>query len=342
MELNKNKIIFAVVGAILTISFIFLLVMMWKWPSSDVDKSPENNIKIWMVWDNFEAYNFVTKFKDVNTAYKNKNIDIQVFPSYEDYTIALSSAISSWTTPDIFMLNNNEKNSVFLGQVVWVSRDKVNPNDFRKTFKTFFSEDLIESYTQNWNTYEHVRWIPVWYELLWVFYNRTYVRSTDLSSLSSLSNKIAELKEKNNAITPISIWNWTTVFDSSDIFTQFLMLAWATSFKDLSGNALKEALSTYLTYWDVTWYNWYNARYNDLKAKNEKNVYLFVQWETYMIVWYPSLINRIKEKWGFSKNFLEVAPFPHYMQWGWKSLANYNYFVINKMSVIFNCLFINL
>lgn len=332
MELNKNKLIFGIVGGIIVISLIFLFIMMLKWPGQKVDVSDENNVRIWTVWDYFDTSTFISNFKDLHSVYKNKNIDIQVFPSYEDYTLALTAAISSSNAPDIFVLNNNEKNSVFLWQVVGLSPSKVNPNDFRRLYKWIFNEDLIESYSQDWSTHEHVRWLPVWYETLWIYYNKTYVRSTDVKTLASLSNKIAELKQKNSSVTPLAIWNWTTVYDSSDILTQFFMLAWANDFRDLNWNALKEWIASYLGYWDVTWYNAYNARFNDLKSKWKNNVYLFVQWEAYMIVWYPSLINRIKEEWWFSKNFLEVAPFPHYMSWGWKTLANYNYFVINKDS----------
>lgn len=332
MEINKNKLIFAIVWVILAISLIFLLLMMWKWPGSKVDTSTENNVRIWMVWENFDATSFVSSFKDLHPTYKNKNIDIQVFPSYEDYTLALTSGIATNNAPDIFVMNNNEKNSVFLWQIVWLSSSKVNPNDFRRVYKNLFIEDLIDSYTVDWSTAEQVIWIPVWYEVLWIYYNKTYVRSADVESLASLSNKIAELKQRYASVIPIWLWNWTTVYDSSDILTQFFMLAWANDFRDLNWNALKEWISSYLSYWDVTWYNWYNSRFNELKTKNKNNVYLFVQWETYMIVGYPSMINRIKEEWGFSKNFLEVAPFPHYLSGWWKTLAHYYYFVINKDS----------
>lgn len=332
MELNKNKLIFWIVWLIFVVMIIFLVFMVNSWKNNDkTDTSTENTIKIWMVWEPFNASNFINSFKELHTAYKDKNITIEIFPGYEEYTETLASALLVWQWPDIFVLNNNDKSSIFLDQIVWVQSDIVNPSDFRKKYNWFFANDLIESYQDEKSvTKEHLIWVPVWYETLWVYYNRKFLKNTDLENLSAMNNVIADLKNKHVNIIPIGIWNWTTVYNSADIVTQFFMLSWANWISEVNWTSLKEWLSSYLSYWDINWINWYNSKFQELKPNKWNSLSLFSGWDVLMVVWYPSLIYRIKEAWWFSKDFLEVAPFPHYNNTTWKTLVNYHYFVINK------------
>jgi len=335
MEINKNKLIFAVIGIIILLSIIFLLITMnnvdntnnWK-------KNSSNDFKIWIFWDRAESLNdFIEWFKKIYPNYKNKQIVVESFNSYEDYTYTLMSAISSWKWPDLFVLNNSEKKSVFSEQVLWIDPNIVNPNDFRKRYKWIFSDDLISLYSDENNTSkEYVIWLPVWYETLWIFYNRRYVKSTDIKNISTLNNVISDLKNKYRDLIPIWIWNWSTVLNASDIITQFFMLEWGVTWLwNLNTNVFKSAFWSYLLYGDTTWYNWYNQRFQELKDTKRNSIYLFSRWEILMVVWFPSMIKDIKDSW-FSKTMLQAAPFPHYFSWAWKTMLSYNYFVINKDS----------
>ena len=276
------------------------------------------------------SFEYVDSFKKVYPEFKNKDIVIENFPSYEDYTYTMISAITSWKWPDIFMLNNNEKNSVFSNQSLVINPAIANPNDFRKRYKWFFSDDLISTFSDDTWTKEYLIGLPVWYETLWVFYNRRYAKNSDLKNLSSLNNIISDLSTKYTDLIPIWIWNWSTVYKSEDIITQFFMLEWWVSWVwNLNNNVLKAWLSSYLLYWDTTWYNWFNSRFQELKNTKKDAIHLFSRWEVLMVVWYPSMIKNIKESW-FSKTMLQATPFPHYFSGGWKTLADYNYFTINK------------
>lgn len=333
MEYNKNKIIFWIVGGILLLSVIFLLIMINSSMNSGNEQvSRENTIRVWMVWTPFESSQLVNNFKWVYPAYKNKSFIFEFFPNYEDYNLTLSSAIISWEAPDIFVLNNNVKTTIFDNQIVWIRNSKVNPNDFRKIYKEFFGEDLIESFTLESSTMEQLKWIPIWYEPLWIFYNRRYIKNSDLSNLSSLNSLISSLKSSYSWVIPLWIWNGTTVLGSADILTQFFMLSWANSVSNLIWNPLKEWLASYLSYWDINWVNWYNTKFNELKNAGSNSVSSFINGEVFMLVGYPSLMEEIKTRWGFSRTFLEATSFPHYITGGWKSLVNYDYFVINKDS----------
>jgi len=331
MEFNKNKVVFSVIWIFLLLAIIFLLVTMKNADNNNWNTSKTENFKIWLYGYNVDNYyDLIDDFKKVYPDYKDKKILIENFTSYEDYTYTLMSALNSWVWPDIFVLNNNEKNSVFSNQILWIDPKIVNPNDFRKKYKAVFSDDLISTVASEWWNKEFLLWLPVWYETLWIFYNRRYVKDTDLKNLSTLNNVISDLKGRYSDLIPIWIWNGSTVYNSADIITQFFMLQWWVVWVSaLNWTVLKEALASYLLYWDTTWYNWYNSRFQELKDTKKNSLYLFSRWEVLMVVWYPSLIQNIKANW-FSKTMLQASYFPHYFSWGWKTLVNYNTFVINK------------
>jgi len=331
--MNINKIIFAILWIIFLVWIIIVILNL-----NDNNNNVNNNstkwvFKIWIVWDDVEPLkNTVDKFKSLHKEYSSLEILIESFSSYEEYYYSLVTSITSWKSPDLFVLNNNEKNSVFSNQTIVIDPLTISINDFRKKFKWFFSDDLIVTLWDSNVKKEYLLWIPVWYETLGVFYNRRYVKNTDLSSISTLNNVISNLKNTKPEIVPIWIWNGSTVYGVSDIITQFFMLeSWVSWLNDLDSNKMKEWFSSYMTYWDLEWYNGYNSKYEELNSSWLNSLDLFSKWDTHMVVWYPRIIKQIKEKW-FWKNFLLATPFPHYYSWEWKTLVNYNYFVINKDS----------
>jgi len=326
--MNKNKIIFWIIGILFLVIIIFVIANL----NNDNNKTPTWttwDFSIWIIWDDVTLWDkIITNFKSIHPEYSNKTIKVETFSNFDDYSYALMSAIVSDKAPDIFMLNNTEKSSVFSEQITWINPEIINPNDFRKKFKWVFADDLI---IKSWET-EFLVWIPVWYETLWIFYNRRYVKDSELASIAWLNNLVAELKEKSPNLIPIWIWNWSTVSQVEDIITQFFMLEdWVNWLADVTSKVAKQWLSSYLFYWDEGWYNWYNTRFAELSSWWKNSIDLFSQWKTYMVVGYPRLINEIEKKW-FSKNFLLASSFPHYTSKSWKSLINYNYFVINKDS----------
>lgn len=328
--MNKNKIIFAIIWFILLIGLFFVIINLNKSTDTKSKKSSEL-FTIWTVWDDTESFDkFVKDFKKSNPEFEWQEIKVESFWSFDDYYYSLNSAIVSEKAPDIFVLNNNERFSTFSNQVEWVSSDVVNPNDFRKNYKWVFADDLIETSWEWEQKTEFLAWIPVWYESLWIYYNRKYVKESELSSISSLNNLVAELKKSKPEIVPIWIWNGSTVWNVSDIFTQFLMLeSGVSSLDDVTWDKMKQWIASYMMYWDVDWDNAYNEKMEEMIKSWKNSIDLFSKWETFMVVGYPRIIEEIKKKW-FSKNFLLASVFPQYVTWDGKSLINYNYFVINK------------
>lgn len=327
--MNKKKLIFLVVAWILLLIIILFVMFFGGW--SKQSNTSVKTFNIWIVWDSKDDFGrFIGDFKTLYPKYTSTMINVESFSNFEEYYFALMSSIIKWNSPDIFVLNNWEKKPIFNDQILWIDPTVINPNDFRKKYKWVFSDDLIESVDVNWKQQEFLKWIPVWYETLWIFYNWRFIKSADIETLSWLNNTISNLKKSKPDLIPIWIWNWSTVQSVADIIIQFFMLDdWVNSIFEISPAKIKESLAAYLLYWDENWDNNYNSRFADLKALWNDNLSLFSKWETYMVIWYPRMINKIDESW-FSTSFLRASPFPHYYTWWWKTLVNYNYFAMNK------------
>ena len=306
-----------------------LIIMLFNQKSREKKTANNENFTIWMVWDSAErSTDLIDGFKKFSKT--KKDVVIESFNNYEEYSYALTNAIANGTAPDVFVLNSNEKESIFQWQTTWIEPDIVNPNSFRKDYKTFLSDQLIAK-TDKWVDY--LVWMPVWYEVLWVFYNRRFVNGSDVDSASSLRSAVKKLKEKNPDSIPVAIWNWAAVDFAEDIATQFILTAWENrSIEQLDRKAIQKWLWNYVDFWDEEWDNKYNTRLEEMKIAKQTWVDLFSKGETLIIAGYPRLIEKISDKW-FSSNFLAAAPFPNEWEKSWKALVNYNYFVINKDTI---------
>ena len=139
--MNKNKIIFGIIGAILIALFIFWVFALRsstnKW---GIEKTKSDTFNIWVVWDDKGDFLlFLENFKSIKPEYKKTIINVESFTNYEEYYYALTSAITKWKAPDIFVLNNGEKEPVFFEQISGIDPNIINPNDFRKKYKLYKS-----------------------------------------------------------------------------------------------------------------------------------------------------------------------------------------------------------
>ncbi|ATU04861.1 hypothetical protein BKN14_00175 [Candidatus Gracilibacteria bacterium HOT-871] len=328
MEMSRNKtILFIIGGIILFFAVVIILIMLFS-NNSKKGNSSKDVFSIWMVGDSAEeAQDFVDGFK----RFANTNMDVNIlsFNSYDEYTYALTYAITNGEAPDIFVLNSNEKNSLFENQTVGIPPDYLNPSTIRKEYKDFVSNQLI---SQSDTGTEFLLGLPIGYETLGVFFNKRFVKRTDLENISSLKSAVAKLKEKSPENIPIAIGNGTTLDSSEDIATQFMMSqSGDKNIESLQRRSVQAGLGDYLYFGDIEGDNKYNSRLEEMKVANQNAIDLFSEGETYMVAGYPRLINKISKK-GFSSNYLEAVPFPLGGASSGAALVNYNYFVVNKDS----------
>jgi len=330
--MTNKKLIFIIISAIILLLVIFLaLKISSKTKQVSTTKANAWDFKIWILNDDKDKFNnFLDSFKAINKQYSKKVFSVVSFDNYSEYEKVLASAISKWQAPDMFVLNNNTS-SFADEQISWIDPKIINPNDFRKKYKWVFGDDLIISSTNDKTSKktEFLKGLPIWYESLGIYYNKRYVKSSELSSLAWLKNIVSKIKSRRSSLIPIWMWNWSTVELSQDIITQMFMLEWIDSLNNATQDKIKWAFEAYLSYWDKSWDNSYDSQFIELKQNMKNNYDLFTDSSVVMVVWYPRDIEKISKNW-YSKNFLSASPFPHYFSWAWKTLVNYNYFVINK------------
>jgi hypothetical protein len=96
--MNKNKIIFAIIGGILLLITILIIANLNSSndPSTDGTKVTAGDFTIWILSDDRGDFqDFVTGFKEIYPAYSSKNIIVESFSDRQTYSNALTSAIIS-------------------------------------------------------------------------------------------------------------------------------------------------------------------------------------------------------------------------------------------------------
>lgn len=330
--MNKNKIIFWILWAI-----VVFLVLLWVYyinqSTSNAKKiSVKGSLNIWILRDAQESFaQVISDFKSKNPSYTNTSINVESFSNEKEYFLVLASAFINGKAPDVFVMQSDETN-IFKDQITWIDPSKLNPQDFRKNFKEFLWEALIEtSIPTEGNPIEFVRWIPVGYEILGIFYNRKYFQAKDMASWGSISEASKLLNDKNTSLVPLGIGNGSVTPYAPDILSQFFMLDGMLGLSALEPKNIKEWVATYLSYGDASGTNRFNTKLAELQSTGKNALDLFSSEDVAALVGYPRMIGQIDKLW-FRKSFLFAAPFPHFTLSKGKTLARYSYFVINKSS----------
>jgi len=325
--MNKNKVIFAIIGAIILV-LLLLLVRSLNSDDTQNNNTPSSwDLSIWIMHDDgWDFANIVSGFKEMYPAYASKNILVESFDDRVSYTNALTSAIILGQAPDIFVQNNGEI-SAFENQILGIDPNIISPNNFRLDFKPVFWDDLVISSEDDW-TVEFLKGVPAGYEALWIYYNRKYfLRPSEIENWSDFLQEVQSISEKYSNIIPVALWNGSWVSRSVDIISSLLTLEWETSLTNADTNQIKQVLWMYKWFWDRDGDN----RYNILSAPFEKNtdVDYFAQWDVAAMIWYPRDLLQIDRIW-YQSSFLFASPFPEYIWAEKKTSINYNYFVVNK------------
>ena len=333
--MSKNKLIFAIiVWALVILLLIGVLLLNSKPSASTSTVRSTGDFKIWIVGDSKTKFEeFLSSLKLDNPWVSGVNFSVESFATYQDYSMALTSAMIKWTAPDIFVLNNNET-SLFEEKVAAIPKEIINPIDFKKNYRGIFTDDLIIRNSSEWDgeetTTEFLKGLPVWYETLGVFYNRRFrFKISDFNSIATLNSAITRTKALN--VTPLWIGNGSTVLDAQDILAQFFLIHKVDSLENADATKIKQALWVYAWFWSSNGENAYNDLFSNTQATGKTNIDLFVENDLGAIIAYPRTVLRLQALW-FSSKTLFAAPFPHFHSADGWTLANYNYFVVNSDS----------
>jgi len=327
--MNKKKLIFLALLGFFVIIIIIVAVLMAK----NTDKNNKSTTKtedftIWILEDSKDDFNvFLDDFKS-DTDNQNLIANIETFSNYEEYNMALSSAIVKGQAPDLYMLNNNEK-SIFLENATGLDPEILSPDILRKYFYSFFWDDLIYSSGEKEEKTEFLVWVPFGFETLWLYFNPDIFRDVKkLKSFPEIENLIEEFHQKKPESTALWIGKWLTVSNVANIFIQFLMSEWVNNLEDVNSSNIKKVFTEYFSY--NSWNNGYIKADNILRKQWKTNVDFFIDWKIAMIFGFPRLLNEIDDKWLWKRKIRAVI-FPDFINES-NRMVNYNYFVLNKDS----------
>jgi len=325
--MNKNKIIFAVIAAAILWLIILLVTWLNKANPATTNKTVAWDFSIWILHDDeWDFSKLISWFKAAFPSYSGKNIVVESFSDRVTYTNALTSSIISGLGPDIFMQSNGEI-SAFENQIAWVNPSIVSPNDFRLQFHPIFWDDLVVT-DPNDPAVEFLKWIPAWYETLWIFYNRKYfLRPSGIENWSGFLREVQGISDKFSNIIPVAMWNGSWVSRAAEIITTLLALEGQESLLETENNQVRQVLGMYNGFWQSNGDN----RYNILSTPFEENsdIDYFTSGDVAAMIWYPRDLLAIDRIW-YQSSFLFAAPFPKYVGSDKKVSIDYNYFVINK------------
>ena len=321
--MNINKLIFILLGGIVTLLLIVLALNLQGWESAP--RATTSDMQIWILEDDASDFSdIITSFQEVYPAYKWKTIKVESFYDKRSYDLALASAFLQWKWPDIFVVNNTES-SPYENMIWGIDPVLVSPNDFRLRFAPVFSQDLILSDTWD-SSIDFLKGIPVRFQSLGIYYNRKYfLRPSELTTWSGVSKEIQNVANKySGSIIPRALGNGKWVTRAPETLQALFALEWNTDLVGVDSNEVRDVVSMYQAFGD--------NRYTALSQNSDdSDIELFSDWKVAAIVWYPRDLLAIDNA-GYQKALLFATPFPSYAGTDTSTAIEYNYFAINKES----------
>gem|GEM_PF-594405 len=140
--MNKNKIIFSVIGIII---LIVIIVLVFALKSATPQKSKTNlpSFRLWIYQDSDTKFSdFLGDFKTAYPQYKDATFEVKSFSTYQQYFYALSAALLRGNGPDMFVINNNDA-PIFSENLMKISPSEIDPDAFLKEYEDMFGAELI-------------------------------------------------------------------------------------------------------------------------------------------------------------------------------------------------------
>lgn len=343
--MSQKKIIFFIILGIVLLAMIIGFTYIWN-QQQHKKKPSASSMKIWITDGTTESYQkLIDGFKKYAPEYARTDIIIKKQSSdSERYRTLLLSTITEWNWPDIFMVKNWE-DDILETKIEPIPNEALDFWEFEKRYDDTF-RDLVY-FTGSWkDKVRYIKWIPLGFETLGVFYNKNLIREIPKTwdELDNLYN------DTSTEIYPTNIWLGPTYTPNMvDIYPIWLNKEGIDNYKDVYDR--KSTLNTYISYGSLWWGNTQNdwdTESNKIKKTlhDEKKwmiedkmttLDLFMQWKISMILGYPSLILELEKSNKRSKEVIDISnilteripqAFPQKKQ----NLGKYTYFAISKHS----------
>ncbi len=301
--MSSKKIIFLIIVGIIFIAIMSVAIYI----SGDRKPAPNTkwSITIWITDGTTESYKtLIDWFKKYAKEYAKSDIIVEKQTSNPDlYREILKSTLSEWNGPDIFMLHSGE--DAFLEtKIEPIPRDVLDFSEFDKKYDDIFQDLIASEWT--WKSKKTaLKWVPLAYETLGVFYNKALMRS-----VPKTWNELENLYKETNPDTgyPSNIGLGPTFTPNMTDILPLWLYEWdATTYTGIE-NAIS-SIDSYLKYASLTLWSpnidWENTRdtvttsLNDKKSEMSKNklntLDLFMRGDIAMIIGYPSLVSDLEK-----------------------------------------------
>ncbi|MCH8519012.1 extracellular solute-binding protein [Candidatus Gracilibacteria bacterium] len=322
--MNINKIVFAVLGAIIVFLIVMLVIQLNRGASPNQVQRQGGDFNIWILEEsrsNFEK--IIRDFKDAFPKYSNTSIGIESFQDRNVYHKSITSALGLGIAPDIFMLNNTEF-SPLQNHINGIAPSVVSPSDFRRDFHPVFADDLIVRIEEE--SLDILAGVPVGYQTPALFYNRrNFPRSSELLDWGRLNIEMLSVAERGNII-PIALGDGTTITRAEGIIQSFLAQEGVSNINEVQNTHTRQAFSQYRSLGLIGTQNYIELTSNSF---GDTDIDYFTQGSVAAMIGYPKDLMTIADI-GYQSNMLFVTPFP--VSEGNKNAIaiDYDYFVIQK------------
>jgi maltose-binding protein MalE len=342
--MSPRKIFFFIAVGILFVTLI--VTVFYISGQKKTISTTQWSLKIWITDGTTESYApLIEGFKKYAKEYAKTDIIIEKQPTDADrYRTLLLSTFTEWSGPDIFMLHSGE-DAILETKIEPIPSDVLNFSDFDKRYDDIF-QDLLSS-TGSWKNKKTIlKWVPLGYETLGVFYNKSMMREVpktwnDLENL--YHDSATDRYPSNIGLGPTYTPNMV------DILPIWLSEGGSKSYTDMNNSA--DSLGSYLKYGTMTIgatsSDWGNntdsvsgslgSQKSQMTQQKSTTLDLFMRWDIAMIVGYPSLVLELEKssKRAGSDSVSSVILTDHILQSSTQNSTNigkYTYFGISKLT----------
>jgi ABC-type glycerol-3-phosphate transport system substrate-binding protein len=241
------------------------------------------------------------------------------------------------------MLHSGE-DAILETQIEPIPSDILDFHDFDKRYDDLF-QWLLSATGSGKNKIPTLKWVPLSYETLGVFYNKSLIRE-----IPKTWNELEILyRESSVGKYPSNLWLGPTYTPNmADILPLWLIDAGAMGYSDLSSG--KNGLQAYLDYADMkvgtsTTQEADTVLTPDTLRREQPNMItnknntldMFMQWNIAMVIGYPSLVLDLekssKRSWtASSSSVILTGRIPQQNSRSHSNIGRYTYFAISKLS----------
>lgn len=337
--MSQKKIIFFIIVGIVLLALIAGVLYL---SNQKQTQKASGNLVVWINEGTTESFNkLITGFHEADPENKKISITVEKKTSNPDnYRTTLLNTLADDEWPDIFMLQRGE-DAILEGRLTQIPSEVLSISEFENRFDDVFRDLIITDNSVKPATHALLG-IPLGYETLGIFYNRSLLRTGAPRLWSEVE---AFYRQFPNGIYPSNLWLSTAfVPNVSDVLPMFFAQEKAKNYADLDN--LTTPFADYYAYGDLmvsdevteTTYSQSDTlrRSETLMQENKRTTFdEFMRGNIALIVGYPSLVfelEKAKKRAGSQSvdDVILAERLPQFSDRSIENIAKYSYLGISK------------